>query len=147
LQLNNLSTARRFVNAAPAEHRGWEWQHFGSQIDGAQTVIDVGRRLQHAPVFAIGPDDGPLVVGCRDGELQWCDPATGRLMSSSHVHTAEITGLAFSADGKRLASASHDGEIRIWNAGSTVAACRLVGFSKMVDQLYFDRSGSRLIAT
>ena len=34
-QQQNTGTARIALDAAPAEHRNWEWQHFHSQLDGA----------------------------------------------------------------------------------------------------------------
>ncbi len=39
LQLNNVPAARLSLNAAPVEHREWEWHHFSTQLDGAQHVL------------------------------------------------------------------------------------------------------------
>ena len=33
-QQHNSSSARLALEAAPSEHRNWEWQHFHSQLDG-----------------------------------------------------------------------------------------------------------------
>src|SRR5262249_9168878 len=34
LQLQNTSTARRALEAAPEQHRNWEWRYFHSQLEG-----------------------------------------------------------------------------------------------------------------
>ena len=39
LQLQNSGTARRALEAAPPEHRDWEWRHLHSQLDGARAVM------------------------------------------------------------------------------------------------------------
>jgi WD40 repeat protein/serine/threonine protein kinase len=40
LQLHNVSLARQALEAAPKEHRNWEWNYFQCQIDTAQHVLD-----------------------------------------------------------------------------------------------------------
>ena len=42
LQLQNGATARRHLEAAPPEHRDWEWRHLHSQLDGASAVMPGG---------------------------------------------------------------------------------------------------------
>ncbi len=48
LQLNNVGTARRALEAAPEEHRKWEWQHFYHQLDGAHEALPEER-----PVYKV----------------------------------------------------------------------------------------------
>ena len=42
LQLQNGDTARRYLEAAPPEHRDWEWRHLYSQLDSARAVMPGG---------------------------------------------------------------------------------------------------------
>jgi hypothetical protein len=39
LQLQNSGNARSALEAAPPEHRNWEWQYLHSQLDGASLVL------------------------------------------------------------------------------------------------------------
>ena len=41
--------------------------------------------------------------------------ATGRELAVCRGHTGEVTGVSFSRDGKRLASAGKDGAVKIWD--------------------------------
>ena len=43
LQLQKSDTAPRALEAAPQEHRDWEWRHLHSQVDGARAVIHGGK--------------------------------------------------------------------------------------------------------
>ena len=42
LQAHNGSGARWALDAAPAEHRAWEWNHFDSRLDSASQVLPIG---------------------------------------------------------------------------------------------------------
>jgi WD40 repeat protein len=46
------------------------------------------------------------------------DPRTGDEMGSWEAHANTIAGLAFAPDGRRLATASHDGTVKLWEAGT-----------------------------
>ena len=48
LQLQNSATARRDLEAAPPEHRDWEWRHLHSQLDSARAVMPGG-----TPAFGV----------------------------------------------------------------------------------------------
>ncbi len=39
LLYHNVGAARRFLEDAPEEHRGWEWRHFHNQLDDARLVL------------------------------------------------------------------------------------------------------------
>lgn len=147
LELNNISTAKRFLQAAPAEHRGWEWHHFTSQLDDSQSVIDVGVPLGNAPTFAISPLSDEVVIGTFTGEIQWIDLATGKLLASRKEHTEPIYTLAFSPDGKWLASGSREGQVRIWNSQERESFQVAQPFTKAVEGLTFDSKSKRLLAT
>ncbi len=79
---------------------------------------------QHAPLTLLSPPAGGegrvrgaglVASGGTQGVVLLWDRRTGRLLRPLLGHTSAITGLAFTPDGSRLASASTDGTIRLWH--------------------------------
>jgi WD40 repeat protein/serine/threonine protein kinase len=59
-------------------------------------------------------------------------------------HTSWVLGVAFSPDGTRLASASHDGTLRLWDVASGRALRAFRGHAKEISGLAFSPDGTRL---
>jgi WD40 repeat protein len=55
-------------------------------------------------------------VSDRPGEVRVRDPETGRDKLTLRGHTKGVTSAAFSPDGKRLATGSWDGTVKVWEA-------------------------------
>jgi WD40 repeat protein len=51
--------------------------------------------------------------------LKAWDAATGHETLTFKGHRDQVTGLAFSPDGKRLVSASADGTLKVWDASKS----------------------------
>ncbi|MGE3808559.1 MAG: WD40 repeat domain-containing protein, partial [Gemmataceae bacterium] len=64
--------------------------------------------------LAVAPRGNVLAAGGTDGVVRLWDLGTGKLRKELRGHANEITGLAFSADGQKIASTSEDGTALIW---------------------------------
>ena len=61
-----------------------------------------------AGTMAYSPDGAWLAAGDNDNRVRVWDALTGQTIYSLQGHTGRVHGVAFSSDGQRIASASHD---------------------------------------
>jgi WD40 repeat protein/serine/threonine protein kinase len=73
------------------------------------------RRLTLSAVIAFSPDSRRLAFAA-DAHVKIWDVEGRRVSASLEGHEQPVIGLAFSRDGKRLASASADQVIKVWDA-------------------------------
>ncbi len=62
--------------------------------------------------------DGRVMAVSEGATIQLKDAATGKEIATFRAHTGAVTALAFSPDGKLLASGSSDATVKLWEAGS-----------------------------
>ena len=102
-----------------------------------------GKRLASASgAFYWGND--PAGRG-QPSEVKVWDAATGREALTIKVHTGGTSGVAFSPDGKRLASASAIRTVTVWDAATGQEVLTLGGHAgKFINGVAFSPDGSRL---
>ena len=61
-------------------------------------------------------------------------------------HAAMVTSVAFSPDGRRLASGSRDGTVKVWDAAEGRELLTLKGHTDWVQGVAFSPDGRRLAA-
>jgi WD40 repeat protein len=69
--------------------------------------------------LAFSPDGTRLGAAVGDtvaGMAQIWDVATGEPLTTLQGHRHRVTGIAYSPDGRRLITSSHDGSLRLWDA-------------------------------
>lgn len=96
-------------------------------------------------VLALSRDDAWLAVATPDNSIQLWDfknpSAAARKISG---HTAAVTGLQFTADGKRLLSSSTDKSVRIWDLADGKQVGRIDAPSAL-NGLTLSQDGKKLI--
>ncbi len=111
LEKHDVPLARRCLDAAPPELRGWEWDHLNWVSDRRVATHTVDPA--HVQRVIASGDERHLVCGGRDGHVRFIDPNDGRTVRSFDTGVGTITGLALSRSGRSLLS-GHDGQIHMW---------------------------------
>jgi eukaryotic-like serine/threonine-protein kinase len=83
-------------------------------------------------------------VASKPGELLIWDARTGKLIRNVSGHDAPLTAVAYSPDGKTIATASWDRTARLWDSETGARRSTLTGHRDWVCHVAFDPSGCRL---
>ncbi|MBL9137050.1 MAG: serine/threonine protein kinase [Verrucomicrobiales bacterium] len=160
LKADNVTVARAALNAISEspyqrELRGWEWRHLNERCRSDDMAVLRGHQAPLATV-KFSPDDRWLASLGEDGVLKVWDAVETREIASWVAHSptknqdlhpwTPMHSLAFSPDGKRLATGGPDGWVRIWDFTSRRELLALESDPGAITALDFSPDGS-LVAT
>jgi len=142
MQVHNVAAARDALEAAPLEHRNWEWQYFHHQLDTAEHVLR-------------GPaETGRLLFSADGSKAAWLYPARPPHLLDISARK-EIGPLAIdfgawhadlSPDGRTLACVRADNTVVLWDIPTDRQRAVLRGPDKEVRAPRFSPDGTRLAA-
>jgi WD40 repeat protein/Leucine-rich repeat (LRR) protein len=133
----------------------WTAEHGGRATDRAccwdpasgQLVSSVSLRTTSSPwmVYALSPDSRMLAAfGAGDRVAQLYDTRTGKPHFADPGHTRAVHAVAFSADGRRLASGGADNTVRVWDLATATPKHTLTGHTAPVESVAFRPDGTLL---
>jgi WD40 repeat protein/Leucine-rich repeat (LRR) protein len=136
---NRLWTAR---HNATTDNRAWCWDPASGQLVTSVTLRTSGTPWMHT---AISPDGRTLAaLGHYDRMVQLYDTRTGKPRFADPGHTREVDSVAFSPDGRWLASGSRDHTIRVWDLATGKPRHTLTKHTGPVGSVAFSLEGKLL---
>jgi WD40 repeat protein/serine/threonine protein kinase len=113
-----------------------------------QFSIDMRSPVSYDNDLVFSPDGKRIASGGHghQGEVKVWDAADGHELLTLKGHSAPVSSLAYSADGKRIASAGWDGTVRIWEAESGREELKLTAKGPKFTGVAFSPDGSRVAA-
>jgi len=91
--------------------------------------------------------DGKFLAACDSNQLKIYDPASGEILMMVSGHEQEVISVAFSRDGKILATGSVDTTVRLWDVKSGDLIHVLEGHAAEVGGLAFSPDGKLLLTS
>jgi WD40 repeat protein/DNA-binding SARP family transcriptional activator len=114
-----------------------------SALLDARTLKTV-RRIRLGEPAAVAPRGSLAAFGHTDGGITLLDVATGKETTPTDRTGSNVDSLAFSADGKTLATGDDDGSIGIWNVRARALSDIYRGHTAEVNAVRFSPDGRTL---
>lgn len=118
----------------------WNWPHLEmvGELEGAGVAL----------AMSFSPDSSRLATVTRAGQVMVWDVANRKLLATRNSHNgATIWSVAFSRDGKRLATGGNDQTVRAWNAETLEEEHIFRGHGSEVWAVVWSHDGEQLISS
>jgi WD40 repeat protein/predicted Ser/Thr protein kinase len=139
-QSQNVTVARQAIEAAPPEHRNWEWQHFRHRLEQSRLTLP---RHGGDVEFVRFVGNGRLVT--YDGQLRVWDVSTGRVTRVlDDYHPVAWAVVDSDPGGRLLAYPTGDNEIVLWDMAADHTRTVLRGCEGPTGCLRFSQDGTSL---
>jgi WD40 repeat protein/serine/threonine protein kinase len=159
----NTNKVRELLAACPNDLRGWEWDRINHTLDQSEMSIATGQ--DGIVSLALSPDGKRVVSSGWDMTIKVWDMAKGSELVTIKVgdkkaylqalYHGDLDGwrqarlnlawsIAFSPNGKQIASGHESGEIKIWDAATGKQLKTLQAHKNPIDSIAFSLDGKRM---
>jgi WD40 repeat protein len=142
LRLHNVAAARRALEAAPEEHRNWEWQYFWSRLDDSANTFDLGGGAAHFRGFS--PGLSRLTFTTADGAIGVWDVRERRPVWR-HGPSEQTRRFALSPDGRTIALVRDDHTVAVCDVASDRVLAVLRGHERQIDFIEYRPDSTHLV--
>ena len=136
---SNATQMREILDAynhGEPDIRGFEWWLYHRLFFEEYPSQVVARHAGAIQSIAASPVENCAAVAGADGVIRLYD-AAGRLRNELIGHQGDVNCLAFSSDGRTLASAGNDHLVRVWDVATAALLSTLQGHSDWVSSVAF----------
>lgn len=116
-------------------------------LASGKMIFEIAGEHGEAVLSVAWSPDGSVIAsgsGYNGGPIRLWEAASGKPAGMLEGHTSSLYELIFSADGRRLYSASGDQTIRIWDVGQRQCLATLRGSSDIIEGLTLSPDGNTL---
>ena len=144
IEKNRLRSAYQMLMEAPEQFRAWEWGHLLFRCQQDQMTLTHTSGVSHAWFTP----DGKHVRTSRKGFVTTWDSASGRQLPGDNIpwNPEATTTLATSLDQQRVATATEDGSLFLWDPQKT-APLLMLTFTQAVRVIAFSPDRARLVTS
>jgi WD40 repeat protein/serine/threonine protein kinase len=141
---NAFETARELLQSCKPELRNWEWGRLMHLCSQSSRTFTVPAPLE---ALAVSLDGTQFATGGWDGTARIWDRAAGRVLHELKHGGLYVHAVAFSPDGRQLATGSDDpqGYVQLWDVATGQRTATLTGHEDGVLSVAFSRDGAKLL--
>lgn len=145
--LREIWMSHRFADITKGTVSVW----FYDTAPGAETLyaalVLYNRSVKQHTSTTISPDGRIMAAGSVDDKtVKLWDVAGGQELGTLHGHAGAVQSVAFSPDGRRLATGSEDQTVKLWDVATWQELVTLKGHADTVRQIKFSADG-KILAT
>lgn len=134
LELDLTGEARYWLERTPERLRGWEWGYLDRESHHQIALLDEAGAAVLA--LALAPGGARLAAGTERGEVLIWTLADRRLERRFVAHGFGVRGLAFSPDGRRLATAGGDREDDLKEGGKALRTWDVASGQRLAESVH-----------